>query len=79
MNTYKNQSFLKLTFRFGIIFLIVITIIKIVMSIFNAGSFSGMVEQYFSETTWQQFAKMQLGISLVYGLFMAGYYKFIKK
>lgn len=79
MNTYKNQSFLKLTLRFGIIFLIVITIIKIVFSIFNHGSISGMVDEYFSSNTWQLFLKMQLVMSAIYGVFMAGYYKFIKK
>jgi hypothetical protein len=79
MNTYKNQSFLKLTFRFGFIFLIVITIIKIVFSIFTNGGISGMLNEYFSASTWQLFVKMQLLMSALYGVFMAGYYKFIKK
>ncbi len=79
MNTYKDQSFLKLTVRFGVIFLIVITIIKIVFSIFDKGGVSGMVDQYFAADTWQLFVKMQLVMSAIYGVFMAGYYKFIKK
>jgi len=79
MSQYKNQSFLKLVIRFGLIFLVVVSIIKIIMSIFKTGSFSGMVDEYFMEDRWQQFAKIQIAISLFYGLFMAGYYKFIKK
>ncbi|MBL4939370.1 MAG: hypothetical protein JKY16_03695 [Lutibacter sp.] len=79
MNTYKNQSFLKLTFRFGLLFLIVITFIKIVFSIFSNGGVNGMLNEFFSPTTWQLFVKMQLLMSALYGVFMAGYYKFIKK
>ncbi len=79
MNPYKKYSFLKLVIRFGIIFLVVITLLKIIVAIFQNEGISGMIEQYFSKDTWQQFAKMQLGLSLLYGAFMAGYYKFIKK
>ena len=79
MNSYKNQPFLKLTFRFGFIFLIIVSVIKIAISIFKNGSFSGMMAQYFSLETWPEFAKMQLIMSLFYGVFMAGYYTFIKK
>jgi hypothetical protein len=79
MNQYKSQSFVKLTIRFGLLFLITVSIIKIVMAIFNTGSFDGMIALYFGEDTFFQFAKIQLGMSLLYGLFMAGYYKFIKK
>ncbi|MBG7629704.1 MAG: hypothetical protein IZT56_04655 [Bacteroidetes bacterium] len=79
MNQYKSQSFLKLTLRFGLIFLVVVSLIKIVMAIFQTGSFSGMTAQYFSEEAWQPFVKVQVVISAIYGLFMAGYYKFIKK
>ena len=79
MNAYKNQSFFTLTIRFGFIFLIVITIIKIGISVFKNGGITGIVNQYFSADTWLQFVKVQLVMSLFYGLFMAGYYKFIKK
>jgi len=79
MNQYKNQSFLKLVLRFGFIFLIVITVLKIIMSIFSNGSISGMINEYFSSETWFLFVKMQLAMSTLYGVFMAGYYKFIKK
>ncbi|WP_456424299.1 hypothetical protein [Lutibacter sp.] len=79
MNQYKSQSFFKLFLRFSLIFLIVITLLKIVMGIFSYGSFSGMMDQYFSKDTWQLFVKMQLVLSVIYGAFMAGYYKFIKK
>ena len=79
MNQYKSQSFLKLTLRFGLIFLVVVSLIKIVMAIFQTGSISGMTTLYFSEETWLQFVKVQVVISVIYGAFMAGYYKFIKK
>ncbi|RXP55505.1 hypothetical protein EC396_08405 [Lutibacter sp. HS1-25] len=79
MDPYKNQSFLKLALRFGLVFLVVVSIIKIVMSIFNTGSIQGMVNEYFSPETWQKFVVIQLVMSSIYGLFMAGYYKFIKK
>ncbi|VAW25383.1 hypothetical protein MNBD_BACTEROID04-1702 [hydrothermal vent metagenome] len=79
MNQYKSQSFFKLFLRFTLIFLIVITLLKIVMGVFSYGSFSGMIDQYFSKDTWLLFVKMQLVLSVIYGVFMAGYYKFIKK
>ncbi len=79
MSEYKNKSFFKLTIRFGLVFLVVVSMIKIVMAIFNTGSIAGMVNEYFSKDTWQQFVLIQLVISAIYGLFMAGYYKFIKK
>lgn len=79
MNQYKSQSFLKLSLRFTLIFLVVVSLIKIVMAIFQTGSISGMTAQYFSEETWQPFVKIQLVMSAIYGVFMAGYYKFIKK
>jgi len=79
MNQYKNEPFLKLALRFALIFLIVISIIKIVFSIFNHGGIDGMVAEFFSADTWLLFVKMQLMMSAIYGLFMAGYYKFIKK
>lgn len=79
MNAYKNKSFFKLTLRFGFIFLVVITLIKIIFAMVRNGGIPGMVDAYFSKDTWQQFVKMQLVISAIYGVFMAGYYKFIKK
>lgn len=79
MNQYKNKSFIKLTIRFAAVFLVIVSIIKIVMSIFKTGSISGMIAEYFSQETFQQFITIQLVMSLIYGLFMAGYYKFIKK
>jgi len=79
MSAYKSQPFFKLVLRFGLIFLVVITVLKIVIGTFKGGGISGMVDQYFSEDKWQQFIKIQLAISAIYGMFMAGYYKFIKK
>lgn len=79
MNPYKNKPFIKLVIRFGITFLIVITLIKLIVSLFNDGGIDGMIARYFSSETWFNFVKIQLAISTVYGLFMAGYYKFIRK
>lgn len=79
MNTYKNQSFLKLTIRFGLVFLVIVSSIKIIISIFNHGGVDGMMDEYFSANGFEQFAKMQLLMSALYGALMAGYYKFIKK
>jgi len=79
MNQYKNQSFFKLALRFGLIFLVVVSLVKILISIFKHGSFSEMVAEYFSPENFQQFILIQVVISLIYGVFMAGYYKFIKK
>jgi hypothetical protein len=79
MNPYKNQSFLKLTVRFASIFFVVVTILKMMISIFKNGGISGMISEYFSAETWMPFLTIQLVMSLVYGLLMAGYYKFIKK
>jgi len=79
MNPYKNQSFLKLTVRFASIFFVIVTILKMIISIFKNGGITGMISEYFSAETWQIFITTQLVISLIYGLIMAGYYKFIKK
>lgn len=79
MNPYKNQSFLNLTVRFAAIFFVVVTILKIIISIFKNGGVSGMIAEYFSAETWLPFLTIQVVMSLIYGLLMGGYYKFIKK
>lgn len=79
MNPYKDQSFLNLTIRFASIFFVIVTILKILISIFKNGGISGMIAEFFSAETWLPFLTIQLVMSLIYGLIMAGYYKFIKK
>lgn len=79
MNKYKDKSFFELALRFGAMFLVLVSIIKIVMGIFNTGSIDGMIALYFGVDTFMPFAITQLVMSAIYGLFMAGYYKFIKK
>jgi len=79
MNQYKNYSFLKLTIRFGLVFLVIVSVFKIILSIFNHGGIEGMVDEYFSANGFEKFAKMQVIMSALYGVLMAGYYKFIKK
>jgi len=79
MNRYKSSSFIKLFIRFFLVFLIVFTVAKMLISIVRLEGIQPMMDQYFSSETWVQFAKMQFVLSGIYGLFMAGYYKFIKK
>lgn len=79
MNIYKKHSFLKLTIRFGLVFLVIVSIFKIILSIFNHGGIDGMVDEYFSVNGFEEFAKIQVIMSALYGALMAGYYKFIKK
>jgi len=79
MNQYKSKSFFKLALRFAIIFLIFVSIFKVGFSIVKNWSFSLMVTQLFSEDKWMIFVKGMIMMSAFYGVFMAGYYKFIKK
>jgi len=58
---------------------VVVTILKIIISLFKNGGVSGMIAEYFSSETWLPFVAVQLVMALIYGLLMAGYYKFIKK
>jgi uncharacterized BrkB/YihY/UPF0761 family membrane protein len=77
MNKIK-ASFWKLTLRFSIVFFVLFAIFRTIFKILKDG-FSQMKTDYFSQDTWHLFL-IQLAIgSLCYGLFMAGYYKFIKK
>ncbi len=76
---YKQESFLRLFVRFFLVFIVLFTIFKLVIGIFQTGSVSGMIESNFSEENIEKFFKVQLSLSIFYGLFMAGYYKFIKK
>ena len=70
MNTYKNQKFLSLTLRFGLVFLVVVSILKIIFSIVSNGSIQGMTEELFSATTWEQFVRMQFVMAALYGALM---------
>ena len=76
---YKQESFLKLALRFGLVFLVIVSVVKVFMSIFNDGGFDGMIAANFGADTFVQFLTTNVVMSLFYGLFMAGYYKFIKK
>lgn len=49
------------------------------MGIFKFDGFEGMQNEFFAEGKWMVFLKLQVGLSIVYGVFMAGYYKYIKK
>lgn len=79
MNQYKSASFLYLTLRFGAAFLVLFSIVKVGLKVLSSGSFNEMIAAYFGPETWYRFAGQILLGSLFYGLFMAGYYKFIKK
>ena len=79
MNQYKNASFLKLFIRFTIIFFIVVALIKIFTGFFRFEGLEGLKNEYFIEGKWQPFLKTIWIMSMMYGLFMTVYYKFIKK
>jgi hypothetical protein len=79
MNSYKNVSFIKLFFRFGIVFFILIFCIETVFSIVKNASFSIMLSKHFYNSQWQNYIGKFLLFSVLYGLFMAGYYKIFKK
>ena len=78
MSHLKNVSFFKLVLRFAGSFLVFFSLFKIIMKIFKS-SFDEMIAAYFGADTWHLFALQILIGSLFYGLFIAGYYKFIKK
>ena len=78
MKDYSKQSFFKLTFRFLTIFFVVILLIKLFISLFT-GEIAEVSLTSFTDGTAVKFLSKYLLMSLVYGIFMAGYYKFIKK
>ncbi len=79
MNQYKEQSFFSLALRFGLIMIVIVSVLEIGFSILKNLSFSIMIEHVFSDGKWRFFIKKLVGLSVIYGIFMAGYYKFIKK
>lgn len=79
MNQYKTTSFIKLALRFFVVFFVLVGIMRVFMGVFKFDGFDGMTTEFFSNGNWKMFLKLQVGLSLVYGVFMAGYYKFIKK
>ena len=79
MNQYKNASFLKLFIRFTVIFLVLVTFIKIFIGFFQFEGLNGLKNEYFIDGKWQPFLKTIWLMSMFYGLFMTIYYKFIKK
>ncbi len=79
MNHYKNASFVTLLIRFTIVFFIVVFLIKTVMGFFQFEGIEGLKNAYFIEGKWQLFIKRIGVMSLIYGVLMTIYYKFIKK
>jgi len=79
MNKYKALPFFRLALRFALIFMLLVSVFEIGFSVLKNLSFSMMFEHIFSEGKWQYFLKRILVMSALYGVFMAGYYKFIKK
>jgi len=79
MRAAKKTPFPLLCCRYGLLFLLTITLFKMVISTVIQGGFSAMLRTYFAQDTWRPFMERQLLLSLVYGLLMAGYYKFVKK
>lgn len=79
MNKYKEIPFFKIAIRFALVFLVLVSFFEISFSIIKNMSFSIMVDHIFSERKWEYFVKRIGAMSAFYGVFMAGYYKFIKK
>lgn len=79
MNQYKNTSFLKLTIRFIIIFFVLVTVMRLFIGFFKFEGIEGLKTAYYYDNMWQVFLRTQAMMSVLYGLLMAGYYKFIKK
>ncbi len=79
MNTYKNIRFINLFIRFTIVFFIVIMLFKLAIGFFRFEGIDGLNNEYFVDGKWQPFIQLQVVMSLAYGLFIAIYYKFIKK
>jgi hypothetical protein len=79
MNQYKNARFIHLFLRFSIIFFVIVTILKLGMGFFRFNGIEGMKNEYLIDGKWQPFVQLQVVMSLIYGLFMAVYYKLIKK
>jgi len=79
MNQYKKASFIKLALRFTLSFFVIITLLRLFTGIFRFDGLLGLKQAYLVDGKWQPFLKVQTVMSLIYGLFMTGYYKFIKK
>lgn len=79
MNPYKNASFLKLALRYTIVFFVLVTFIRLFMGFFRFDGIEGVRNEYFYDGKWKVFLRLQIILSIVYGLLLAGYYKYIKK
>ena len=79
MNNYKEIRFINLFIRFTIVFFIVIMLFKLIIGFFRFEGIEGLNNEYFVDGKWQSFLQLQVVMSLAYGLFIAIYYKFIKK
>jgi hypothetical protein len=79
MNKYKQVPFFKIAVRFALVFLILVTLFEIVLISIKNMSVSAMISQLFLDGNWKYFIKRIGFMAAFYGVFMAGYYKFIKK
>ena len=79
MSQYKKVTFLKLALRFFIGFFIFVTILRLFTGFFKFEGIEGLKQAYYNDGNWKTFLQTQVLFSSLYGLFMAGYYKFIKK
>lgn len=79
MSSYKEQPFFKIALRFAIVLFVFVAFIEVFFGLIKNGGYTGMVNQLFAEGRWQYFLKRLGAMAAFYGVFMAGYYKFIKK
>lgn len=52
---------------------------RLFIGFFKLDGMEGLKNAYLNEGKWKAFLQIQAMMSVFYGLFMAGYYKFIKK
>lgn len=79
MNRYKNVRFINLFIRFAITFFMIVTVLKLFMGFFRFDGIEGVKNEYLVDGKWQPFIRLQVIMSLIYGLLMSVFYKFIKK
>lgn len=78
-NPYKDVPFIKVAARLAVSFFLIIILFRLGYGFFKFEGVDGLKNAYFSDGKWIEFLNYQAVMSLIYGLLLAGYYKFIKK
>ncbi len=78
-NPYKNVPFIKVAARLSVVFFILIILFRLVYGFFDLGGIDGLKAKYYREGAMVEFLNYHAVMALIYGVLLAGYYKFIKK